>query len=100
LGEIAYNLWWTWSPEAQHLFMRLSPVLWESVNHNPVRLLRQLPLKRLSEVLADRRLLESYDRVVADFDAYMRNDPSPTQYHQGWNGHAPDVRPIVANFSF
>jgi len=100
LGEIAYNLWWTWSPEAQHLFMRLSPVLWESVNHNPVRLLRQLPLKRLSEVLADRRLLESYDRVVADFDAYMRNDPSPTHDLLGWNGHAPDVRPIVAYFSF
>jgi len=100
LGEIAYNLWWTWSPEAQNLFMRLDPVLWESVNHNPVRLLRQLSRKRLAEALADRRILDSYDRVVAAFDTYMRNKPGRDGQLPDWNGDAPDGHPMVAYFSF
>jgi len=100
LGEIAYNLWWTWSPEAQNLFMRLDPVLWESVNHNPVRLLRQLSRKRLAEAIADRRILDSYDRVVAAFDTYMRNNPGRDGQLPDWNGDAPDGHPMVAYFSF
>src|SRR5512144_3219229 len=31
IGELAYNLWWTWSPEAPKLFRRIHPVLWETV---------------------------------------------------------------------
>jgi starch phosphorylase len=100
LGEIAYNLWWTWSPEAQNLFMRLDPVLWESVNHNPVRLLRQLSRSRLAEAIADRRILDSYDRVVAAFDTYMRNNPGRDGQLPDWNGDAPDGHPMVAYFSF
>ncbi len=100
LGEIAYNLWWTWSPEAQNLFMRLDPVLWESVNHNPVRLLRQLSRKRLAEAVADRRILDSYDRVVAAFDTYMHNNPGRDGQLPDWNGDAPDGHPMVAYFSF
>jgi len=100
LGEIAYNLWWTWSPEAQNLFMRLDPVLWESVNHNPVRLLRQLSRERLAEAIADRRILDSYDRVVAAFDTYMRNNPGRDGQLPDWNGDAPDGHPMVAYFSF
>jgi starch phosphorylase len=100
LGEIAYNLWWTWSPEAQNLFMRLDPVLWESVNHNPVRLLRQLSRSRLAEALADRRILDSYDRVIAAFDTYMRNNPGRDGQLPDWNGDAPDGHPMVAYFSF
>ena len=100
LGEIAYNLWWTWTPEAQNLFMRLDPVLWESVNHNPVRLLRQLSRSRLAEALADRRILDSYDRVVAAFDTYKRNNPGRDGQLPDWNGDAPDGHPMVAYFSF
>ena len=40
LGELAYNLWWTWRPNAQRLFYRIDYDLWESLNHNPVRFLR------------------------------------------------------------
>ena len=27
LGQLAYNLWWTWEPEAQRLFLRIDPHL-------------------------------------------------------------------------
>ena len=42
LGELAYNLWWTWHPDAQRLFNRIDYDLWERLNHNPIRLLREL----------------------------------------------------------
>ena len=39
LGELAYNLWWVWNPQAQRLFNRVDNALWERVNHNPLRFL-------------------------------------------------------------
>ena len=39
LGELAYNLWWTWNPHAQRLFNRVDNALWERLNHNPLRFL-------------------------------------------------------------
>ena len=43
LADIAYNLWWTWHPEAQELFQRIDARLWEDVYHNPVLFLQQVP---------------------------------------------------------
>ncbi|HMO60308.1 MAG TPA: DUF3417 domain-containing protein, partial [Roseiflexaceae bacterium] len=36
LRDLAYNLWWTWHPEAQELYRRIDPELWEKEYHNPV----------------------------------------------------------------
>ena len=36
LGELAYNLWWTWNPDSQRLFSRIDKELWESTYHNPL----------------------------------------------------------------
>jgi starch phosphorylase len=72
LGELAYNLWWTWHPEAPKLFQRIHPVLWESVYHNPVKLLRQAPRQALNAAYQDSRFLDIYDRVVEDYNRYMK----------------------------
>ena len=71
LPELAYNLWWTWQPEAARLFGRLDYALWERLGHNPIRLLREIEPARLEQALTDRAYLARYDRVLADFDAYM-----------------------------
>ncbi len=71
LGELAYNLWWTWSPESQRLFSRIDNVLWERVYHNPVLFLRQVERARLNAATNNRYYLEVYDRIFAAFDAYM-----------------------------
>ncbi len=42
LYELAYNLWWSWHPEARALYSTLNPDLWEQVGHNPVRFLSEL----------------------------------------------------------
>ncbi len=42
LGTLAYNLWWTWRPDAQRLYKWIDPYLWEETYHNPVKFLRQV----------------------------------------------------------
>lgn len=71
LGELAYNLWWTWHPDAQDLFMRIDPTLWEDCAHNPVVFLRQLDTRLLEAASQDLNFIDHYDRVLAAFDRYM-----------------------------
>jgi glycogen phosphorylase len=72
LGDLAYNLWWTWNPDAQRLFMRIDRELWERTYHNPVRFLRQVSRARLNAVTHDRYYLDFYDRIMRAYDDYMR----------------------------
>ena len=37
LNELAFNLWWSWHPEARQLFKSLDRSLWKSTSHNPVK---------------------------------------------------------------
>jgi len=71
LGELAYNLWWVWNPDAQMLYRRISQRLWDQVNHNPVTFLKKVERSQLNAVTNDRHYLETYDRVFQAFDAYM-----------------------------
>lgn len=71
LGKLAYNLWWTWNPDAQRLFQRIDSELWERTYHNPIRFLRQVSRTRLTAITKDRYYLDFYDRVLRAFDQYM-----------------------------
>ncbi len=88
LGELAYNLWWTWNPDAQRLYLRIDRVLWEESSHNPVRFLRLVDRSKLNAIIQDRYYLEFYDRIFRNFDQYMnrtetwcsRNHPEFTNW--------------------
>jgi starch phosphorylase len=71
LPDLAYNLLWTWHPEAQALFSRIDSSLWEDVHHNPVQFLRQVKRPQLNAALSNVDFLQSYDRVMALFDHYL-----------------------------
>ena len=71
LGELAYNLWWTWQPSAQRLFSRIDNDLWEHLSHNPILLLQQVERSVLNEAAQDSRYLVLYDSVFDAFDEYM-----------------------------
>ncbi|WP_027480459.1 alpha-glucan family phosphorylase, partial [Deinococcus pimensis] len=71
LEDLAYNLYWSWTPHATNLFRDLSPDLWEGSNHNPVRTLLDVPQSRLEEVSRDPQYLARLERVMEDFEAYM-----------------------------
>ena len=69
--EMAYNLWWTWEPEARRLFRFLDIPLWESTNHNPLRMLQAVRQARLTELSKDEHFLKDLETVYARFQAYM-----------------------------
>ena len=71
LGELAYNLWWTWNPDATRLFARLDYDLWESLSHNAILMLSQVERATLNAFAQDKDYLATYDRVFAEFDAYI-----------------------------
>lgn len=71
LADLAYNLWWTWHPEAGRLFQNIDSECWESTYHNPVEFLRCVPHERLKEVTRQKDYLDVYDRIIDTFDAYM-----------------------------
>jgi starch phosphorylase len=71
LRELAYNLWWTWHPEAQELYQQIDAELWELDYHNPVDFLRDVRQRRLEAAAADPEYLKKYDAVLKSFDSYM-----------------------------
>lgn len=81
LGELAYNLWWTWVPDAQRLFSRIDASLWERLDHNPVLFLRQIERAQINAVTQSTSYNELYRRIMAEFDAYMAAES--TWFNQG-----------------
>jgi starch phosphorylase len=71
LNNLAYNLWWSWNPEAISVFSKINPVLWDTVSHNPVAFLQQVSRALLNQVSNDKQYLMLYDHVIEEFDAYM-----------------------------
>ncbi|MBN1439481.1 MAG: alpha-glucan family phosphorylase [Anaerolineales bacterium] len=91
LPELAYNLWWTWQPQAQDLFSRIDFSVWEETRHNPVQFLRKVKRPQLNAALSNVGYMETYGRVMESFDRYL--DATDTWYRR----ENPDLlnRPIA-----
>ncbi|MFH1610145.1 MAG: DUF3417 domain-containing protein, partial [Candidatus Bipolaricaulota bacterium] len=72
LGELAYNLWWSWNPAARELFRALDLQAYRESGHNPVRILNMVPREALAKAAQDREFLARYDRVMERFRAETR----------------------------
>ena len=95
LGDLAFNLWWVWNPEAQRLFKEIDELLWDDTYHNPVAFLRDVERSRLNAMTDDRYFLDKYDRVMREFDRYMNE--KDTWFSQTYPELNDD---LVAYFSF
>ena len=73
LGELAYNLWWTWNQPGLRLYLAIDRRLWEKTSHNPIAFLHQVEKEKLEQAAEDRYFLEAFDAVMADFDRYMND---------------------------
>src|SRR5215469_7015101 len=80
LYELAYNLWWSWHPEARTLYSDLDPALWDAAGHNPVRFLSEVEPKLLEQAANNVGYLERYDSVLTSFDRYMHPKPGETWF--------------------
>ena len=82
LYELAYNLWWSWHPEARALYSTINPDLWEEVGHNPVHFLSRVEPHLLTKAAEDPAYIRQYDSVISDFDHYMHPQPEETWFTQ------------------
>jgi phosphorylase/glycogen(starch) synthase len=71
LKELSSNLWWSWNSDAEFLFRRMDPTLWEEVGHNPKRLLEAIDYKRLVVLSDDEVFLHDADRIYKEFTEYL-----------------------------
>jgi starch phosphorylase len=82
LYELAYNLWWSWHPEARNLYSSLDPDLWEQIGHNPVRFLSDVEPQKLEQAATNSDYLEQYDEIIGEFDHYIHPHPNETWFSQ------------------
>ena len=69
LRDLAYDLWWSWTPAATRLFTWIDPDHWRRY-HNPVQLLINVEPHHWERLLADPEFRRAYDAVVQSLDAY------------------------------
>jgi starch phosphorylase len=67
LSDIAFNLWWSWHPSARMLFKRLDRIAWKERGHNPVLMLKDLPVEILDVAARNPDYLNHYDAVLFRF---------------------------------
>ena len=83
LLELAHNFWWIWHPDAVELFRRLDRQLWDTVYHNPVKLLGQMDQTKLAAAAEDDGYLAHLKRVYDAFQFHL-------QEHGWFHEHHPD----------
>ncbi|UCE12163.1 MAG: alpha-glucan family phosphorylase [Candidatus Heimdallarchaeota archaeon] len=74
LVDLAYNLWWSYQPDARELFQNLDPPLWFSTGsgytrHNPVYMLRNITPKRLEKMSNSKKFMKRYEKVMNHYNS-------------------------------
>ncbi|PID84910.1 MAG: alpha-glucan phosphorylase [Chloroflexi bacterium] len=95
LPELAYNLWWSWTPEARNLFKRLDYPLWRRTQHNPVQMLQEMTAEQLEAAASNVAFIRHYEKVMMLYDQRVKSSNAwfPNTY--------PDLaNQIIAYFSF
>ena len=67
LETLSRNLWWSWQHDAQELYRRINPSLWEKSGRNPVVFLTYVDPKRFEELARDESFLAHQRRVKDRF---------------------------------
>lgn len=70
LYELAYNLWWTWSSRARHLFSLVDSRTW-ALYRNPVQLLINFDRHHWNEKLEEESFRDAYHEVYGTFERYL-----------------------------
>lgn len=83
LGELAYNLWWTWTPRAQALFSRINGSAWTR-HRNAIAVMRYTDHVRWADLTADEDFVVDASRVLDEFGRYMANGAG------SWYGATPE----------
>jgi glycogen phosphorylase len=74
LETLAANLRWSWHPPTQDLFASLDERTWAAVNGDPMRLLGEIPIRRLTTLAADETVVTRTHALAEDLRRYL-DDP-------------------------
>ena len=74
IGDLSYNLWWSWNPDARQLFRQLDLALWRSAKHNPVQMLQQISREELEAAASDSLFYSRYKKAILEFNREMNNE--------------------------
>ena len=94
LYELAYNLWWSWTPQALDLFSQVDSAKWARYR-NPVQLLINVDPRRWVPLLDNEAFRTRYQTVIRDFEDYL----DPTQATWFAQHHADAGDQTIAYFS-
>jgi glucan phosphorylase len=72
LEELAFNFWWSWSPERLSIFREIDYEKWEQYRHNPVKLLDTVSYDRLTQLANDPYYCDRLVGLQAKFEYYMQ----------------------------
>jgi starch phosphorylase len=70
LERISWNYWWSWNDDGHAVFRDLDQQVWDECEHNPRRLLKEVPQYNLMRMATDPVYVERVRRVAEGFDAY------------------------------
>lgn len=88
LAHVAFNLRWSWDPEAREAFARFDPVRWSASDQNPLRLLLGAPAAWLARAAGDGELVALGERALRRLNDELHAPASPA-------GVATPERPIA-----
>ena len=91
LRRLAYNLYWSWHPQARALFARINGGVWARA-HSPIPVLTSMV--DWPALLDNSDFMVQAQRVIAEFDRYMANGAD----HWFHRRHARELQGPIAYF--
>ena len=73
LGELAYNLWFSWNPDVRDLFREIDLDLWRQCDRNPVEFLLKIDPEKLKQVSENQDYLNKLQRRWDRFEEYLQS---------------------------
>jgi glycogen phosphorylase len=89
--RLAYNLYWSWHPQARALYARINGGVWARV-HSPIPVLTSMV--DWPSLLDNSDFMVQAQQVIAEFDRYMANGAD----HWFHRRHAKDLQGPIAYF--
>ncbi|MET0621522.1 MAG: alpha-glucan family phosphorylase [Pyrinomonadaceae bacterium] len=71
LERLSRNYWWSWNADGNAVFRDLDQEVWDVCEHNPRRLLKEVPQYSMMRMATDPVYIERVARVARAFDEYM-----------------------------
>lgn len=87
LVDLAFNLWWSWDPDARLLFKKLDPPLWYRHDHNVVQELRDISEQRLEKMAQSESFMSLFRKVYERFRS-LESNKGNCWYPQTYPQHA------------